>query len=133
MIDHYNRYDLRAMLESLNEAIVTNHPDIIEKYTKDVSEILDNVWNDPQIPRLIKGLAFGIPISMAAIGNVATGPIGAASGFLAGLGFEVLRKAVDVGAEALSEKAAKLFAKSYQINVYNFKKKYKDRLAKHTS
>ena len=124
LIDHYDAYDLQKVQESLNEAIVQNHPDVVNKSAKEISEILDNVWNDKTIPRRVIGLQIGIPLSIAAIGSVAAGPIGAAGGFLAGLGFDVLSKSLDVGAEGLSEKLAKLRTKSYQANVYDFKKKY---------
>ncbi len=128
LIDEYDAYDLRKVVESLNEAIITNHPDIINKGAEALSEILDNVWNDPTIPRRVKGLKIGIPLSMAAIGNVAAGPIGAAGGFLAGLGFNVAHKFIDVETTGLSEKLAKLRTKSYQANIYDFKKKYKAKL-----
>ena len=129
LIDQYDAYDLRKVAESLNDAIVTNHPAVINKSVDELSEILDNIWNDPTIPRRIKGLKVGIPLSMAAIGSVAAGPIGAAGGFLAGLGFEVAHKVIDVEATGLSEKLAKLRTKSYQANVYDFKKKYKAKIA----
>ena len=133
LIDHYAAYDLQKILESLNEGIVTNHPDIVNKNTEDFSEILDNVWNDRTIPRRIKGLQFGIPLSMAAIGSIAAGPIGAAGGFLAGLGYSVADKFIDLETEGLSERLAKLKTKSYQANVYDFKKKYKYRIAREQS
>lgn len=127
LIYHYDAYDLQKVLKSLNEAIVTNHPDILKESAGEFSEILDNVWEDPTIPRRIKGLRIGVPLSIAAIGSVAAGPIGAAGGFLAGLGFDVASKLIDVEATGLSERLAKLRAKSYQANIYDFKKKYKTR------
>ena len=129
LIDHYDAYDLQKVLESLNEAIVSNHPDIVNKSAEELSEILENTWNDPTIPRRVKGLKIGIPLSMAAIGSVAAGPIGAAGGFLAGLGFDVAHKFIDVETTGLSEKLAKLRTNSYQVNVYDFKKKYKGKIA----
>ena len=130
LIDSYDAYDLQDVLESLNEAIVTNHPDIVNKSAEELSEILDNVWNDKTIPRKVKGLQVGIPLSMAAIGTVAAGPIGAAGGFLAGLGYSVVDKFINLETEGLSEKLAKLKTKSYQANVYDFKQKYKHRIVK---
>jgi hypothetical protein len=122
---HYDAYDLQKTQESLNEAILTNRPDILEKNAKEVSEILDNIWNDKAIPRKIEGLKIGIPVLMAAIGSVAAGPIGAAGGFLAGLGYDVAGKFLDLETEGLSERLAKLKTKSYQANIYDFKRKYK--------
>ena len=138
LIDHYDAYDLRKALESLNDGIVTNHPDVVNKNAEDLSEILDNVWNDKTISKRVENIKIGVPISIAAIGSVAGGLIGGPAGvgtggFLAGLGFKVAEKAVEkffgVKGEGLSEKLAKLRAKSYQANVYDFKKKYKAKIA----
>jgi len=126
---NYDHYDLQKIQESLNEAIVTNHPDIVEKNAREVSEILDNIWNDKAITRKIKGLQIGIPVSMAAIGTVAAGLAGAAGGFLAGLGYSVADKFIDSETEGLSERLAKLKTKSYQANIYDFKKKYEGKIA----
>jgi hypothetical protein len=129
VIDEYSAYDLQKVAESLNDAIVTNHPDIAEKSSQELSEILDSVWGDRTIPRRIKGLQIGIPLSMAAVGSAAVGPIGAAGGFLAGLGYSVVDKFVDLGTAGLSERLAEMKTKSYQANIYDFKKKYKGRIA----
>lgn len=128
LIDHYDAYDLQKVQESLNEAIVTNHPDIINKSTEELSEILDNVWNDPAIPRQIKNVKRGLPISIAAIGSAVSAFTGGLEGFLAGLGFSVGAKFLDVEIEGLAERLVKFFARSYQANVYDFKKKYKHRI-----
>jgi len=127
---HYDAYDLRKVQEALNEGIVTNHPEIIDKSAEELSEILDNVWNDKTMPHRVKGLQIGIPLSMAAIGSVAAGPIGAAGGFLAGLGYSVTDKFIDLRTEGLSERLAKLKTKSYQANIYDFKEKYKHNIPK---
>ena len=127
LIYHYSTYDLQKVQEAMNEGIVTNHPDIVDKNAEELSEILDNIWNDKTLPRRVKGLQAGIPISMAAIGSVAAGPIGAMGGFLAGLGYSVADRFIDLGTERLSEKLAKLKTKSYQANIYDFKKKYEGR------
>jgi len=116
IMSHYDRYDLHKVLESLNEAIVENDPEVVNKSTTEFSEILDNVWNDQAIPKRAKVLESAIPFSIAAVGSVAAGPIGAVSGFLAGLGFKV--------ADRFTERFAKLGTKNYQVNIYDFKKKY---------
>jgi len=127
---HYDAYDLQKVQKSLNEAIVTNNPDVIRRNTEEFSEILDNVWSDRSIPRRVKGLQIGLPLSMAVIGGVAAGPVGTAGGFLAGLGYSVADKLIDLETEGLSERLAKLKAKSYQANVYDFKKKYEKQIRK---
>lgn len=129
---HYNAYDLQKVQESMSEAIVTNHPDIINQNAIELSEILDNIWNDKTIARKVKSLQVGVPLSMAAVGSVAAGPIGAAGGFLAGLGYSVADKFIDFETEGLSEKFAKLRTKSYQANIYDFKEKYKHTIAKNS-
>jgi len=130
IIDHYNAYDLQKVQVSLNEAIVTNHPDIVSKNAEKLSEILDNVWNDPAIPRQIKNLKRGLPMSIAAIGTAVSAFTGGVEGFLAGLGFSVGAKFLDAEIEGLSERLVKFFARSYQANVYDFKKKYKEKIVK---
>lgn len=151
IIDHYDDYDLQKVQESLNEAIVTNHPDIVTKSAQDLSEILDNIWKDQTIPKRMENIKIGVPVSIAAVGGVAGaiagglvgGPGGAVIGgtsgigmgdFLTKLGFKVGEKAVEklfrVKGEQVSEKIAKLRTKSYQANVFDFKKKYKERMVK---
>jgi hypothetical protein len=125
---HYDAYDLQKIQESLNEAIVTNHPDIINKRIGELAEILENTWNDKAIPRRIQGLQVGIPLSIAALGSVAGGPIGALGGFLAGLGFEIGSKVIDLETEGLSERLAKLKTRSYQANIFDFKRKYRSEI-----
>lgn len=124
LMDHYDAYDLEKIQSSLNEAIINNSPDMVQKNAEDISNVLDNIWNDKTIPRRIKELQIGIPLSMAAIGTVAAGPIGSIGGFLAGLGYNVLDKAIDISTEGISERTAKLRTKNYQINIYEFKQKY---------
>jgi len=130
IIDHYDAYDLRKVQESLNDAIVTNHPDVVNKSAEELSEILDNVWNDQAVPRQIKNLERGLPISIAAIGTAVSAFTGGIEGFLAGLGFSVGAKFLEASIEGLSEKIARFFARSYQANVYDFKEKYKDRIVR---
>ncbi|MCJ7633275.1 hypothetical protein MUP77_12900 [Candidatus Bathyarchaeota archaeon] len=130
---HYDAYDLRKVQEALNEGIVTNHPDIVAKNTDELSEILDNVWNDKTIPNRIKNIEIGVPVSIAAIGGIVAGLSGLfAGGFLSELGYKVVEKATEkyaeklfgVKEEGLTERLAKLRTKSYQANIYDFKKKY---------
>lgn len=129
LIDHYDAYDLQKVQTSLNEALIANRPDIVTKSAEELSEILDNIWSDKTIPSRIKGLKIGVPLSVAVVGGVAAGLVGAVvGGFLASLGFKVADKAIDSKTEGLSERLAKLKTKSYQANVYDFKKKYRHRI-----
>lgn len=128
LIDHYDSYDLQQVHHSLNKAIADNHPEIVEKNVEELSDILDNVWNDKTIPRTIEGLKIGVPLSVAAIGSVVAGPIGAAGGLLAGLGFSVGSTFLKVNTEGLAERVAKIISRSHQANIYDFKKKYKGKI-----
>jgi len=128
LMDDYATYDLQKIQEFLNEGIVTNHPDIVNESAEEFSEILDNVWNDATIPRRIKNLRRGIPMSIAAIGTAVSAFTGDLEGFLAGLGLSVGAKFLDAEIEGLSERIAKWLTRSYQANVYDFKKKYKHRI-----
>jgi hypothetical protein len=122
IIYHYNAYDLRKVQQAMNKGILTNNPDVLRKSANEFTEILDNIWNDKTIPYRVKGLRVGIPLAVAAIGSVAAGPIGAAGGFLAGLGYSVADKFIELGTDGLSERLAKIKTKNYQANVYDFKK-----------
>lgn len=133
LMDHYDANDLRKVQQALNDGIVTSHPDIVTKSTGELSQILDNVWNDKTIPNRIKNLEIGVPVSIAAIGGIVAGLPGAfAGGFLSELGFRVVEKATEkyaeklfnVKEERLTERLAKLRTQSYQANIYDFKKKY---------
>ncbi len=125
LIYHYEAYDLRKVQQALNEAIVNTRQDILKEKSDALSEILDNIWNDKTLERKIKAVQAGLPFSMAAIGSVAAGPIGLAGGFLAGLGYSVLDKAIDLGTSGFSERFAKISSKSYQVNIFDFKKNLK--------
>jgi hypothetical protein len=138
LMDNYDAYDLRRVQQALNEGIVSNHPDIVTKNTKEFSQILDNIWTDKTIPNRIKNIKIGIPVSIAAVGGIVAGLPGAfAGGFLSELGFKVVEKATEkyaeklfsVKEEDLTERLAKLRTKSYQANIYDFKKKYKHKIA----
>jgi hypothetical protein len=130
---HYDAYDLQRVHKSLNEAIVANKPDVVNASVKEVSEILDDVWNDKTIPNKIKNIQIGVPVSIAAVGGIVAGLPGLfAGGFLSELGFKVVEKATEkyaeklfrVKGEGLTERLAKLRTKSYQANIYDFKKTY---------
>jgi len=133
----YDIYDLQKVHESLNKAILENEPDIMNAKAKELSEILDNVWNDKTVPNRIKNIEIGVPVSIAAIGGIVAGLPGLfAGGFLSELGFKVMEKAAEKYAEklfstkeeGLTERLAKLRMKSYQANIYDFKKKYKGKI-----
>jgi hypothetical protein len=135
IIYRYEAYDLQKVQNALNEGIVQNRPDIVCKSTKDLFEILDNVWNDKTISKRMRNIEIGVPISIAALGAIVGGLQGLfAGGFLSELGFRVVEKATEGYAEkmfggGLVERLGKIRSKSYQVNIYDFKKKYKGKIA----
>ena len=128
MIDNYHSYDLQKVYSSLSEAIAVNDSAIMEKEVDAVSEILDNVWQDKSIPNKIKELKIGVPLSIAVIGEVASESISGIGGFLVGLGFIVGNELFKAQTNNLNEKIAKRFSRSYQANIYDFKKKYQSKI-----
>lgn len=137
LMDHYDASDLRKVQEALHYGIVTNHPDIVTKSADEISKILDDLWNDKTIPNRIRNIQIGVPVSIAAIGGIVAGLPGLfAGGFLSELGFKVVEKTTEkyaeklfgIKGEGLVERLAKLRTKSYQANIYDFKKKYKGKI-----
>ncbi len=137
IIDNYDDYDLREVQTSLNEAIVTKNLDKINQTSDALSEILENVWNDQTIINRIKNIKIGLPASFAAIGGIA-GMLAAGSaggitgGFLSNLGFKIGEKVIDKVFDEkggnLTESLAKFRTRSYQVNIYDFKKLYKHQI-----
>lgn len=130
LIDHYDSYDLQKVNTSLNLAILDNHPDLVEKNVGELSEILDNVWNDETIPKRIKGLKIGIPVMFAAIGSTLSMALDGFEGLFAKLGFAVTEKLLANSLQDLDSKISKKFSKNYQVNIYDFKKKYENNIVK---
>lgn len=125
LIADYEDHDLQKLVAALNEGIKRTDFDLVKATREDLSETLKNIWKDRSIPRKIGGLEVGIPISLAALGAIALGPIGAVGGLLGGLGYSVGSEILKIGTDKLGEKIAKMLSQSYQVNIYNFKKKYK--------
>jgi hypothetical protein len=125
--DLYDEKDLKKLTRSLQKAIETEDLSGINKNADEIFTILNNTWNDAE--QLKKHAIFfrhGISFGIAALGAVATLPIGGVGGLLAGLGFEVAEKIADIRAyELVSEKIMKWATPSHMIHVYDFKKKYK--------
>ncbi len=133
VIFHYKDYDLQKVAESLNDGIALNQPEVISKSMEEFTQILDNIWNDRTIPNKIKAIEIGVPLSIAALGGGIAGLPGLfAGGFLSELGFKVFENVSEKCAEKLFDeknstiidRLAKIGTKSYQANIYDFRKKY---------
>lgn len=125
--DLYDEKDLTKLTYALQKAIKTEDLSTIDKNVNEIFTILNNTWTDVEkLKNYSRYLRHGISFGIAAIGAVATMPIGGVGGLLAGLGFEVAEKIAEVRAlEPVSEKMMKWTAQNHIVHVYDFKKKYK--------
>jgi hypothetical protein len=126
MCDTYKHYDLQQVMLALQRAARAEDYSGIRSGSKQLAETLDNIWSDTnKIASKANIIRAGVPLSIALLGEVAAGPIGAITGgFLAKLGYDVLEKFMEIKTEALSEKIAKYSAPNYLVSVFDFKKKY---------
>jgi hypothetical protein len=126
MCDTYKHYDLQQVMLALQQAARAEDYSEIKSESEQLSEILENIWNDTsKIGSRVNLIRAGIPLSIALLGEVAAGPIGAVTGgLLAKLGYEVLEKFMEMKTDSISEKIAKYSAPNYLVNVFNFKKRY---------
>lgn len=124
VISRYNQEDLYKVSASLHEGVIDSNPDIVCKKNIELSEILDNVWNDAKFEKRIKGVNYGIPISTVLIGTLAAGPVGGVGGLLSGLGINVISEIIGVDQDSIAHKVAKKTVPSHIVNIFDFKKKY---------
>lgn len=124
--DKYELYDLRKVMNALNEGVKKEKMDMINEKTKEVAMVFDNVWGEAdKLKGNINIAKHGISIGIGVIGAVATMPILGVGGLLAGLGFTgVSEFASPKISESLAEKMMKWTRPSHMIHIYDFKKKY---------
>jgi hypothetical protein len=129
VVSKYKEEELEKVFSALNEAVFDSNFDLMESKSEDLSAILENVWNDARkLFRTSTILRFGIPTDIAVMGaaiGMIGGPIGAAAGVLAGLGYEVAQETVRVGANPISDRIAKFGEPSYISSIFDFQKKVK--------
>lgn len=128
LIDEYNLYDLRKVMNALNNGIANEKMDIIIEKSDDLSSIFINVWNEAdKLKKRVNIARHAISFSCGVVGAAATMPIGGVGGLLTGLGFNVGDKMLDENKsyESISEKILKFGSQSYITHVYDFKKKHK--------
>ncbi|VVB69196.1 Uncharacterised protein [uncultured archaeon] len=125
--DEYNLYDLRKVALALNNAVIRENTDEINRNSLELSLIFDNVWDDAdELKKRISNIRYGISLGIGVLGAAATLPIAGMGGFFAGLGFEVADRCLEKMAyECISEKMSKLWSSSHVVHVYDFRKKYK--------
>lgn len=122
VIARYKQEDLYKVSSSLHEGVIKQDQDLVCKKNIELSEILDNVWSDAKLENRIKGVSYGIPISMALVGTLASGALAGGVGLLAGLGIEGVSEIFDQ--ESIGEKLAKKTVPNHVVNIFDFKKKY---------
>lgn len=124
--DEYELYDLREVINALNEGVKKEKIDMINEKSKEVAMVFNNVWSEAdKLKRNMNIAKHGISLGIGVIGTVATMPILGVGGLLAGLGFTGVSEFVSPKiSESLAEKMMKWTAPSHMIHVYDFKKKY---------
>ena len=123
--DEYELYDLREVINALNEGVKKEKIDMINEKSKEVAMVFNNVWSEAdKLKRNMNIAKHGISLGIGVIGTVATMPIDGVGGLLAGLGFTGVSEFVSPKiSESLAEKMMKWTAPSHMIHVYDFKKK----------
>lgn len=122
VIQEYEDYDLYKILYALDEGVKRENSDIVEDKKADLSEILDNVWNDAdKIKTSSFGVSYGVSVSIGLVGDLATGLPG--TGLLTGLGFQVIDRFWGEKNEPISEKFTKFFYPNHLVTIYDFKNK----------
>ena len=120
----YDEQDVHKLINAINEGILRDQPDVVEKNEDELSIVLDNIWADKSLHRGITGIKFGVPLFLGAVGTIAAGLSGSYVGLLAGIGFDVVDKILELKEEAFTEKISKAFCSSYQAIIFDFRKKY---------
>ena len=121
VIARYDQEDLYKVSASLHKGITESNPDLISKKNTELSEIFDNVWDDAKLEKRIKGVNYGIPITMTLIGAL-SGPVGGVGGLLAGLGINVASEIFTQ--DPIVEKYVKKTVQNHVVNIFDFRKKY---------
>jgi hypothetical protein len=120
----YEEADVQKLFKAIDESILLEQPDAIERSESELSSVLDNIWKDKSLTRKITGIRFGVPLALGAVGTVASGLSGGYIGLLSGLGFDVVDALLQFKEAAFSEKISKVFSSSQQVAIFDFRKKY---------
>lgn len=131
LCDEYDLYDLRKVMNALNESVEKEKTDEIIEKSKEVSLIFENVWSDAyklknKINNYRKGISFAFGVMGVVAPLVAPLPIdGVGGGLLGGLGFLVTDKFLDKQTYgSFSENFAKFRTQNRVTHIYDFRKKY---------
>jgi hypothetical protein len=127
LCDEYDLYDLRKVMNTLNESVEKEKTDEIIEKSKQVSLIFENVWSDAyKLKNKVNIYRNGISFGFGVMGAVATLPISGVRGLLSGLGFLVADKFLDRQSYGcFSERIVKFITQNQITHIYDFRKKYK--------
>ena len=125
VIENYQQNDLYKLLKSLDKSAKSDNQDLFKKTTSELEQVLDNVWKDvKKIETTKEGIRSGISITLGLIGEFATTVLSGYEGILAGIGFNVLDRRLEMNNVSVSEKIAKMSRSNSLVNIYDFQKKY---------
>ena len=126
VISRYAQEDLYNVTEALHKGVNKSNPDLVNEKNRELSDILENVWSDSKLENRIKGVKYGIPISMALIGTMAAGPVGGGTmGLLSGPSLNVISEIIGVNKNTIVEELAKKTVPNHIVNIFDFRNKYK--------
>lgn len=123
----YDLHELRKVMNALDESIKREAAESAIEKSREISMIFEDVW--AKTDRLRKKekyiQKYGVSVGVAAIGSIASLPLGSFMGLLAGLGFTVADKFLgEKVSQAISEKILKWTTPSHMVHLYDFKRKY---------
>lgn len=125
MCDTYKHWDLQQVMVSLQQAVRSKDYSGIQAQGKNLSEALENAWLDAsKLGRNTNLIRAGLTLAAAVLGTVAAGPVNAVGGVLAGLGYPVLDKVLELRTDSISERIASWLVPNYIVNIFDFRKKY---------
>lgn len=118
LIAHYEDTDIYKVHSALNEAVIDRNDPLIFQKRDEMSQILDNVWEDTKIKRNSSLCNLGITTTCGIVGY----GLGGVPGLLTTLGMRCIDKAKYL--DQFSDLIAKKIATPYMATIYDFKKKY---------
>ena len=125
VIENYQQNDLYKLLKSLDHSAKSENPDLFKKTTKELDQVLDNIWNDAKkIDTTKEEIRGGISVALGLIGGFATTVLSGYEGILAGIGFNIADRRLEMNNISVSEKVAKMLKSNSLVNIYDFQKKY---------
>jgi hypothetical protein len=126
MCDRYDHFELHQIMNSLQQAVMSENYSKMGCGTRDLSEALDKIWLDAKKfedkARMVRA---GLMIGPAVLGAVAAGPVAFVGGLLAGLGYTITEKILELETDSISERIAKSLTPNYLVNIFDFKKKHR--------